>query len=145
VEAISNPVTRRILEVTGWSSQNQIGRELGIDSTHWSKREGAGKPIPISVLERIAWRTGCRVEYLQTGEGPIYARGELVRALSPTLQQVIVLMRQHEALQPILLRCAEILASAHPDAIRTLDHVTYGLQLALAEAEAIREDCPDHD
>jgi hypothetical protein len=119
---------------------------LQIDESNFSHARVAGRPIPLSILERVAWRSDCRLAWLQTGAAPQFEAGQgpLVSSLSEDLQACISLMREAPArVHAIFLRVARLLVRHHPNPIRILQAALIMNEQGPLAARALKADVPD--
>jgi hypothetical protein len=134
LEDIADPVLRRIFQVMPrWgTSQAELCHELEIDKSHFSRNRVRGVPIDLAILERVAWRSGARVRWLQFGEEPIYApEGEGLSAYADDLQSAIRRLRDASPQAQVLLaRVARLLGPGHPDVMRDVTRMIDGIEFA---------------
>jgi hypothetical protein len=147
IEEITDPVLRRIFEVMPrWKSQHDLCRELGVDESNFSTARVAGRTIPIAILERVAWRSDCRMEWLRTGAAPQFeeGKGPLVSSLSDDIQEAIRLMRDVPArVHATLARVARLLVANHPKPMVVLESALTMDEHGPRAARLLHEDVPD--
>lgn len=117
LDDIRDPVLKRIFEVMPrWrTSQAELCKDLGINAGQFSRNRVMGLPIDRDILERVAWRSDCRVEWLQTGADPQFeeGKGPLVSSLSDELQEAVRQMKHASIKSQGLLKRFAILLATH--------------------------------
>lgn len=107
-----NPVVRRILEVSGMTSVRQMCLGYRFSADTLRRAVASGESLPELWLDRVALRTGCRVEYLRTGALPKFDLDD------PETREVMRLFRSDLNAQgrTLVVRLARVAMRVLPEA-----------------------------
>jgi phage repressor protein C with HTH and peptisase S24 domain len=137
-------IWQRMAQVWKVKGYRELGEKLGRPAGTIASRKHEQR-VPREHILWTALQTGCRLEWLETGEGPIYRETLLVGDLTAPLQEAVRLMLDaSEEAQATWLRVARLLSRL--DQVSPMHPIMTGVIAAEYHnriAEAMQTDVPD--
>lgn len=130
-EDITDPVLKRIFEVSGWTSQAELCRGLDEVESTLSRSLTRGDGVPEIILYKMVYTfPRVRMEWLRQGTGEMYRGNLLVGDLPAPLQAAVrSMLNSSSEAQALLERAARLLERDHIDIIRDMDRAITGIEV----------------
>jgi hypothetical protein len=125
--------------VKGWAA---LGVKLQRPAGTIASRKYQGR-VPTEYILRTMLGTGCREEWLMSGEGPMLRGDVLLCDVALPLQEVVMrLQGKGDAVYAAIVRAARLLEAAQPSVIRYLVNRLMAAEEMLSAAEDLNDEVP---
>jgi hypothetical protein len=143
-EDVVDPVLKRMYQVSGWTTQAQVCRELDEVESTLSRSLGRGDGVPEILLFKLCYCFPVRLEWLRWGTGEMYRDQIKVGDLAAPLQRAVRLMRDApDEVLDLLERVARLVAIGQAEPINAIKITVMGAELHSREAAEMEADVPD--